>query len=300
MLHVFIIVGIILIILLSLWILSIRPNKITQDRREKMRPFEEVYIAHRGLFSNKGETPEEAPAAPENSLEAFRRAVEHGYGIEMDVQLTRDGQLVVFHDGTMKRMCGDPRNLYKCDYDDIKDFTLKGSDQHIPLFQEVRDLVAGQVPLLIEVKPDGNSRETARVLNEELSDYQGTYCIESFDPRAVNWYRKNRPDIARGQLSDKFKPTGILSHDLARRLCKNLSFNFYGRPDFIAYNQNHKNQRSYRLLRRLFPVYNAAWTIRSQDQLEAARDVFSIFIFDSFIPDAEQSVCGEKPETEER
>ena len=287
MLHVFIIIVIFMVILLFLWILSIRPNKITEERREKMRPFEEVYIAHRGLFNNKGEAPEDIPTAPENSLEAFRRAVEHGYGIEMDVQLTRDGQLVVFHDATMKRMCGDKRYLYRCDYEDIKDFTLKQSDQHIPLFLEVRDLVAGKVPLLIEVKPDGNSRETAKTLNEELSDYQGTYCIESFDPRAVNWYRKNRPDIARGQLSEVFKPTGTISHDIIRKLCKNLFFNFYGKPDFISYNHNHKNQRSYRLLRRLFPIYNAAWTIRSQDQLEAAKDVFSIFIFDSFIPDEE-------------
>ena len=288
MLDVFITIVVALVIMFFLWILSIRPNKITEDRREKMRPFEEVYIAHRGLFSNKGERPGENPIAPENSLEAFHRAVEHGYGIEMDVQLTRDGQLVVFHDATMKRMCGDARYLYKCDYEDIKDFVLKHSDQHIPLFQEVRDLVAGRVPLLIEVKPDGNPRETAKTLNRELSGYQGTYCIESFDPRAVNWYRKNRPDIARGQLSEKFKNTGILSHDVVRRLCKNLFFNFYGRPDFISYNHNHKNQRSYRLLRRLFPVYNAAWTIRSQDQLEAAKDVFSIFIFDSFIPDEDK------------
>lgn len=284
----FVYVIIILILLPILWILSIRPNKITEDRREKMRPFEEVYIAHRGLFSNKGETPDEKPAAPENSLEAFRRATEHGYGIEMDVQLTRDGQLVVFHDATMKRMCGDSRYLYKCDYDDIKDFALKHSDQHIPLFQEVRDLVAGRVPLLIEIKPDGNPRKTAKALNKELSDYQGTYCIESFDPRAVNWYRRNRPDVARGQLSEIFKRTKTFHHDFARSLCKNLLFNFYGRPDFISYNHNHKDQRSYRLLRRLFPVYNAAWTIRSQDQLESAKDVFSIFIFDSFIPDEDK------------
>ena len=271
-----------------LWILSIRPNKITQERRDKMRPFEEVYIAHRGLFRNKGKSPGESPMAPENSLEAFRLAVEAGYGIEMDVQLTRDGKLVVFHDATMKRMCGDPRYLYACDYEDIKDFPLKHSDQHIPLFREVRDLVAGRVPLLIEVKPDGDSRKTARKLNEELSGYPGVYCVESFDPRAVHWYRKHRPDVIRGQLSEIFKHTGAPHQDLVRSLCKNLFFNFYGRPDFISYNHRHKEQLSYRLLRKLYPVFNAAWTIRDQDQLEEARDVFSVFIFDSFIPDSDE------------
>ena len=248
-----------------------------------MKPFQERYIAHRGLFSNK-KKGREAPPAPENSLEAFRLAVKHGYGMEMDVQLTKDDQLVVFHDGDLRRMCGVEGQVLDYTYEELQQFSLKGSDQRIPLFREVRDLVAGQAPMIIEVKPEGNSRRTAESLNEHMRDYQGIYCIESFDPRAVHWYKTHRPDIIRGQLSECFKASGILHHDLVRALCRCLLFNFWGRPDFIAYNHKHKNQTSYRLCRKLFPVFNVAWTIRSQKELEAARDTFTVFIFDSFIP----------------
>jgi len=275
----------ILAVLFLLWPLAIRPNRITEERRQKIRPFEETYIAHRGLFQNKRKSPGEPPIAPENSLEAFRLAAERGYGMEMDVQLTKDDQLVVFHDGDLVRMCGDHRHVYECNYEELQRLPLKGSAQNIPLFSEVRDLVAGRVPLLIEIKPDGDCRRTARALNELLKDYKGIYCIESFDPRAVHWYRKNRPDIIRGQLSERFPKTGIFHHDLVRKFCGALLFNFYGKPDFISYNHKHKNQLSYRLLRKVYPVYNAAWTIRNQEQLEKAKDVFSIFIFDSFIPE---------------
>lgn len=274
-----------LLVIFLLWIWAIKPNRITEERKSLVKPFEEHYIAHRGLFCNKGKRPMEPPVAPENSLEAFRLAVEHGYGMEMDVQLTKDDQLVVFHDGTLRRMCGEEGTVLDYTYEELQQFPLKGSKQRIPLFCDVRDLVAGRAPMLIEVKPEGNCCKTAKMLNEHLKDYEGIYCIESFDPRAVHWYRKNRPDVLRGQLSEKFPKKIAFHENMVQQLCKNLMFNFWGRPDFIAYNHKHKNQISYRLLRRLYPVINVAWTIRSQEELERARDTFSVMIFDSFIPD---------------
>lgn len=300
MLRIMIILLFLLFLLCFMWTQAIRPGKITEERRKKMKPFEETYIAHRGLFSNKGnnkyrgkemkkdflieKSKEEPPVAPENSLEAFRLAVEHGYGIELDVQMSADGQLVVFHDGDLKRMCGISKKVIECTYDELSRMSLLHSKQRIPLFRDVLELVAGQVPLLVEVKPEGDYIKTCESLRDHMTHYKGIYCMESFHPKAVQWFRKNCPDIARGQLADSFPKKKEIHHNLIQFLLSNLLFNFLGRPDFIAYNHKHKNQFSYRLCRKLYKVYNAAWTIRSRDELERARDVFTIFIFDSFIP----------------
>ena len=272
--------------ILAFWIYSIKPNKITGERRKLIEPFQKTMIAHRGLFSNHftGVDDDIPPEAPENTLEAFRRAVDHGYGIEMDVQLSKDGQLVVFHDGTLKRACKRKGKVIDYTYEELSAFPVFGSKERIPLFKDVLKIVDGKVPLLIEVKPDGDCIKTCESLNAHLEGYEGVYIVESFDPRAVRWYRKNRPDVLRGQLSEKFKKSGHLGTDIGYIFLSSLMLNLLGRPDFIAYNHKHKEQFSYRLLRRLFPVFNAAWTIRSQEELEMARDVFSVFIFDSFIP----------------
>ncbi|MDO4978482.1 MAG: glycerophosphodiester phosphodiesterase family protein [Eubacteriales bacterium] len=285
MLKLTIILLILVIVLFLLWIWAIKPNKITDERRALVKPFEDHYIAHRGLFSNQYHDDDLPPTAPENSLEAFRLAVEHGYGIELDVQLSADDKLVVFHDGNLKRMCGKKKAVLDCTYEELSKTHLKGSDQTVPFFADVLKIVDGKVPLLIEVKPEGNSCKTAAILNEHMKDYEGVYCMESFDPRAVRWYLKNRPDVLRGQLSCHFNDNVKWYEKIFHLMLERLLTNFMARPDFIAYNHKHKNQSSYRLLRKLYPVFNACWTIKNQKQLDEARDVFSVFIFDSFIPE---------------
>lgn len=254
--------------------LSLRPNI---GRREQMKPFEKVMIAHRGFFDNKTEYPE-------NSLPAFQRAVESGYGIELDVQLTTDEKLVVFHDASLKRMCGIDRKVTECSYTELQQYTLASSLQKIPLLDEVLSVIAGRVPLIVEIKPEGNCIRTAGFLNARMTDYDGIYCIESFHPLVVAWYRKYQPDVIRGQLSSDFmKENEGLSWPV-RFLMSNLLLNFFTKPDFIAYNHKYCDQHSYRLCRKLYPVENAAWTIKSQAELERARENFQIYIFDSFIP----------------
>lgn len=285
MLKILIILLILIIVFFLLWIWAIKPNKITEERKALIKPFEDNYIAHRGLFSNQYLDDDLPPHAPENSLEAFRHAVEAGYGIELDVQLSADDKLVVFHDGNLKRMCGKKKAVLKCTYEELSQMHLLESAQTVPLFEEVLKIVDGKVPLLIEVKPEGDSRKTAAILNEHMKDYKGVYCMESFDPRAVAWYRKNRPDVLRGQLSTHFTDKVKWYEKLFHLCLERLLTNFMARPDFIAYNHKYKNQTSYRLLRKLYPVFNACWTIKNQKQLEEAKDVFSVFIFDSFIPE---------------
>lgn len=277
LLKLIIILIVIIAVFLALYLLALRPNT---KRRGKMHPFETVMIAHRGFFDNEKEYPE-------NSLPAFARAVEAGYGIELDVQLTTDEKLVVFHDTSLKRMCGIDRKLTDCSYEELQQYTLARSTQRIPLFDEVLSVIDGKVPMIIEIKPDGNCFQAAQLLAKRMTDYDGIYCIESFHPLIVFWYRKHAPQVLRGQLSSDFikENEGLVWP--VRFLMSNLLLNFLAKPDFIAYNHKYADQHSYRLCRKLYPVENAAWTVKSQEELEQARKYFQVYIFDSFTPDEE-------------
>ena len=270
------IVLLILVVLFALYLFLIAPN--FQDRRSQMAPFEEVLIAHRGLFDNDTE-------APENSLPAFALAVEKGFGTELDVQMTADGKLVVFHDKTPQRMCGADRVLTECTYEELQQYTLADSQERIPLFDEVLEVIGGRVPLIVEVKPDGDYITTTRLMAERMDSYDGVWCMESFHPLAVRWMKQNRPDILRGQLATDFFVDDPEASGIQKFVLTNLLLDFLSRPDFIAYNHLFADVPSYRLCRSLFPVTNVGWTIRSPEELETASDTFTALIFDSFIPE---------------
>ena len=260
--------------LAGLYLYAIKPNS---GRISEMKPYEERMIAHRGLFDNNS-------TSPENSIASFRLAVENGFGIELDVQLTTDKKLVVFHDENLKRMCGVDRILHQCSYQELQQYRLADSDEKIPLFSEVLRVIGGKVPLIVEIKSEGDWRTTSRMTAELLDHYSGLYVIESFHPGVVKWFRENRPDVIRGQLSmDYFKHCEKFPW-IKKFLLTNLMLNFISRPDFIAYDHTQVNQFSYQICRKLFKVENVAWTIRSEDDLWRARKTFKCFIFDGFIP----------------
>lgn len=248
------------------------------SRKEEMAVFEKQYIAHRGLFDSKN-------GIPENSIPAFKRAVEQGYGIELDVQLTADHKLVVFHDESLRRMCRADRLLRNCTFAELQEYSLGVSKERIPLLEDVLKVVDGKVPLIVEVKSEGDWRATTKATAEMMDGYSGCYCMESFHPLAVEWFRKHRPHIVRGQLS-----TNYFLDEPGRRwsekfILTNLLVNFKARPDFIAFNHIWSDSWAYALCRKLFHVENVAWTIRNQDELERAKRIFQVIIFDSFIPD---------------
>ena len=250
-----------------------------RGRRERFGPFKRVFIAHRGFF-------DAALGVPENSMAAFRRAVGHGYGIELDVQLSADGQLVVFHDENLRRMCGIDRLVRECDFTMLSGLKLGNSLERIPLFSEVLDCVAGRVPLIVEIKPEGDCIAAAKQTASLLDMYFGDYCIESFEPRVVEWFRHNRPNVVRGQLStDSFKDNEPGTF-WRRFLLSNLLLNWRGKPDFIAYNHKYAGKLAYRICRAIYRPVNIAWTIRSQEELRQARKVFDSYIFDSFKPES--------------
>lgn len=273
-----IIILMIILLLVAAYLFCLKP---ATPRMEKMKPFLDVYIAHRGLYNNKGE-------APENSISAFQKAVSHQYGIELDVQMTADRQLVVFHDENLLRMCGIDRILHTCDYHELTKCPLKKTVETIPLFSEVLKLIDGKVPLVVEIKSEGDWRSTTEKTANMLDQYEGIYCIESFHPGVLRWYRKNRPHIIRGQLSMDYFKHNTKKLWISKFVMTNLLMNYLSKPDFIAYDHRQADQFSYRLCRLLFKPVNFAWTIKNQEDLKSAKDRFQSFIFDSFIPEDTQ------------
>lgn len=286
--------GLIGFLMCVLYMLMIMPRVVNKPSSE---PFTRVLYAHRGLHDNRS-------SAPENSMAAFRKAVEAGYGIECDVQLTRDGVPVIFHDFTLARIARYPDGCVPADavpnpdgslgvkgkvvdytYEELLQFHLLDSDEKIPKFEEFLQMVNGTIPIIVELKIELKDLAVCRKVDELLEDYKGIYCIESFNPLGVMWYRKNRPQVFRGQLSDAFhkdKPEefqGPLYFILT-----NLLFNFLTRPDFIAFNHKYANCLARRICRRVYGNVAAAWTIKSEEELAKARKHFDIFIFDSFVP----------------
>lgn len=273
------IILIIAAVLFVLFFLAIMPR---MGHRKARRAFKGVYYAHRGLFDNDGD-------APENSLKAFELAAKAGYGMEMDVQVTKDGVPVVFHDFTLERMCGKEGKV--CDYtwQELKDFTLAKSRETIPLFADVLKAVGGRVPLIVEIKVEWMDLSVCPAADELLRNYQGLYCIESFNPLVLLWYRRNHREIVRGQLSDGFVKASRVKeswHLLVQNFfLQNLLFNWLTKPDFVAYNHKYEEVLARRLCKNLYGNMAVAWTIKSQEELERAKSKFDLFIFDSFLPD---------------
>ena len=261
----------ILLILPVLYLLEIMP-RIT--KRPDYTPLKGWHYAHRGLHDNKGD-------APENSMAAFRKAVEQGYGIELDVQLTKDRIPVVFHDETLKRVCGVPGKVRDYTYQELQQFRLCQSEERIPLFADFLEMVNGTVPLIIEIKIHEDAAVVCSIADELIKNYKGIYCIESFHPFAVKWYKDHRPEVIRGQLSGNLG-TPDKPESLVYKMVHYLITNFLCRPDFIAYDHRNKQNLSRLICRKVFGTLSVAWTIRSQEELEKNKRDFDLFIFEGF------------------
>jgi len=245
--------------------------------------FQTAYIAHRGLYDNHEDYPE-------NTLAAFARAVQAGYGIELDVRLTSDGQLVVFHDPDLERACGHDLAIADVTFDELGQHQIFGSSQTIPLFSDVLSLIDGKVPLLVEIKTAHDIAAVCVKTDEALRDYKGAYCIESFDPRALLWYRQNRPEVIRGQLSDVFGPGEGSGNEKLDWALTNMLFTPLTCPDFLAYNWQYAAKFALHFWRWWLRCPLVVWTIETQEQLDKAKHSFSAFIFEGFTPDADQNV----------
>ena len=234
-----------------------------------------VKFAHRGLHNGE---------RAENSVSAFRAAVEAGYGIELDVRLSRDGELVVFHDPTLLRMTGREGKVIDYTREELATFKLGDTDDTIPTFAEVLEIVDGRVPLLVEIKMQGDERGIAEKLAEVIKDYRGEYIVESFNPLALRTFKKLMPKVPIGILSMCYKKDEAFRGKLLYFLLENLALNFLMRPDFIAYNKDDGGNPILRYIRKTYETPLFAWTVRSPEEEDnAISDGFDTVIFEGYL-----------------
>ena len=232
--------------------------------------------AHRGLFDNK--------EIPENSMAAFRRAVDQGIGIELDLHLTQDGRVVVFHDATLERMCGKKVPISALTWAQLKKERLLGTEHGIPLFEDVLKLVNGKVPLLIELKGEDGNDELCWKLAPILDAYGGEFCLESFNPLLLHWFAKHRPDMARGQLVTDLVKEGREGSKLLNFALSKMLLNFLSRPDFIACDGKYRKGLAFFVCRKLFHTPFFFWTVRKKELLAYNRRNGDHSIFEGFEP----------------
>lgn len=264
---------IIMLVLAALYLFLIAPSSERPDD-SMLRGW---LYAHRGLHDGNHKVPE-------NSMEAFRLAVENGYGMELDVQLTKDKYLVVHHDGNLRRVCGVDRNIRDLTYEELCAIALPDGTR-VPLLTEVLEMVNGRTPLIVEVKHYGSAAENAAAAWAVLQHYTGPYCVESFNPMAMQYFHKYAPQIVRGQLANggKWEPEDLnLPSHLA---LKHLLVNAISRPHFVSYSVPHDHTLAMWLMRHVYKPYLAAWTIRSQKVLDDAQKKGYMYpIFERFTP----------------
>ena len=239
-----------------------------------------VRFAHRGLHDS-------SQGVPENSMAAFRRAVEHGFGAELDVHLMADGNLAVVHDGSLKRVCGADVYIEDLTADELRDYPLMGTEERIPLFQDVLALFEGKTPLVIELKVErGNANALTDKVMAALSGWNGTCCLESFHPGVLLRLREKYPHVLRGQLSQNFmKSSEVGNLSLPVRFAlTNLLTTAVTRPDFIAYNWQDRGNVSLRLMRKLYGVHEVAWTVRDPSVMSRLDGAGVTSIFEGFVP----------------
>ena len=265
---------IVILVLLFLYALSVMGRR----GQPGMQTLGQWYYAHRGLHRE---------GVPENSMAAFRDALEAGYGIELDVHLLKDGSLAVIHDSNLKRVTGQEGIVEDLTAEDLPRYSLLGTKETIPELHQVLELYQGKAPLIIELKSwKGNHAALAQRVCRELEGYSGPYCLESFDPWCVAWLRRHRPDILRGQLSENFLKSDGGSHPwLLRFIVTYCLENFLTLPDFLAYNFRDRKNPSVFLCRKLWGVTGVSWTIRSREEFDLAVKEGWIPIFEGFLPE---------------
>ncbi len=248
---------IILAILLAIYVFMIAPSA------RKLEPELMRNYAHRGLHGE---------GIPENSLAAFRLAAERGYGIELDVQLSRDGEVYVFHDYTLERMTGREGKLAELTSLELDELRLNGSEEKIPRLSEVLEVVGGRVPILVELKGEAVDTSLCPRVDEILSRYEGKYLVESFNPALLGWYRRNRPEVRRGQLwTDviREKKPSVLNFALTAMLTNCLS-----RPDFVAYDRRYARAWPLFAVTRILGAGRFVWTVREAREMRVDCAIF--------------------------
>lgn len=260
--------GALLLFLLWVFLVAARPVK-----QSTVAPFLRPY-AHRGLYGN---------GIPENSLPAFRRAAEAGFAIELDVQLSADGEVFVFHDYTLARMCGQAVRLSDIPGDVLRKTRLEGTEHCIPTLREVLEAVDGRVPLLIELKGESGDTSLCPRVAALLADYHGKWCVESFNPLLLRWFRRHCKAAVRGLLvtdliKEKKEGLRLVNFALSAQW-----LNFCCRPAFLAWDHRYPGSlaRKFNLTR---GAASFVYTVKTQEEYKAQCAAGNFSIFEGFLP----------------
>lgn len=232
-------------------------------------------IAHRGFHSKDG-------LIPENSWLAFDLAMKHGYAIECDVNVLKDGTAVVFHDPDLKRLCHDQRLLEEVTWDEVKHFKLLNTEETILTLQDLLGRINGKKPLLIELKPHGNVALLCKSVMAVLKDYQGLYALFSFHPKVVYYLKKHHPEVIRGQIAEYFK-TNQSMPKIIKWMMKNMVFNRFTKPDFVSYSVHDlPNKKLDRLKARGMTIISYA--AQNQKEFDHVLNHYDNVVFEYFKP----------------
>ena len=277
MLIAFIVIVSLIVIFAVLYVFLTLPRVFDSANMDLLK----IDYAHRGLHGN---------GIPENSLAAYSNAIDNGYGIEIDVQLSSDGEIFVFHDHSAARMCGIDKKLSEMTAEEIKTLRLADTDEHIPTLAEVLTLVDARVPLLIEVKYYAETTKLCTLLAEALDSYDGSFAVQSFDPRVLRYFKKYRPRFARGQLVAKATKRSERKGTDAQNpfvsfLLNHLLLNVLSRPDFISIQKNHTRELGFIIATEVFKAKAFIWTVKNDKQYEFFKKQGYFSIFENIRPD---------------
>jgi glycerophosphoryl diester phosphodiesterase len=243
-----------------------------------MRWLHDTPIAHRGLHSGH---------LPENSLAAFEAAVVAGYAIELDVRCSRDGRLVVHHDADTARLTGRAHLVAETDAAVLTTLRLGGTGQRIPLLADVLAMVAGRVPVLIEIKSGTPMSRLGPALLATLAGYRGRFAVQSFDPGVLAWVRRHAPDYPRGQVCGSFAGLPRARRALRRAMVTNLRT----RPAFLAFDVRAMPSPAVRFWRWVLGAPVLAWTVRTGTDLRRAARSRANIIFENLRPASPSARC---------
>ena len=226
--------------------------------------FKESYIiAHRGIHDNKN--------IYENTLESFKLAMEKGFIIELDIRITKDKQIVVFHDNNTKRITKQERIVEESTYKELNNQNII----HIPLLSEVLDLVSGKVPLLIEIKQTNKVGELETIFMKTMKKYKGKYAIQSFNPNVLYWFKRNYPKVLRGQLSYKYNKQKI--SPIKKVILSNMLSNIFTKPNFISYKYNELSLEKINKYKKN-NIHLIGWTITNEREFNHYKEYYDNLI----------------------
>ena len=262
--------AIVLLLIIVFYSFAVFPRTTEKQRILKLPT---SMFAHRGYHDISHQIPE-------NSMSAFRAALDRGYGIELDLHMTRDGELVVFHDDTLERLCGYKGTVEELSCEELKKYYLLNTSEQIPLFKDVLSVVDGSVPLLIELKIPTRSLQICEKTYALLKDYPGCYMVQSFNTLGLRWFRLHAPHVLRGQLASHLTAETTKEAWIFKFIVQNLLCNFLGRPDFISYKLSDLPHLSVLFLKYVFHIPIAVWTLATYESLKRGISDYNIQIFE--------------------